>query len=157
MPQSRTRVVGSGYTTLEYRGRRIAFLDSFVDTGQTPFVPAAPVMVLDRTRPVEIVTGRVLNGGTITANIRELWGQPVWYQLRGLANQRNLTDVWEALRQDASSVTCRMIIRPPNDPPRGKIFHKCVITSIPDDENVTLGALTVSRAIQIQYTHSTSI
>lgn len=161
MPQGQVRVVGSGYTVLEYSGKRIAWLDSFTDSGQAPFSDGGPgwqpIIPLDARRPVEIVTGRTLGAGSIQATIRELWNAPVWYQLQGLAGRRTLTDVWEALRLSPMSVTCRMVIRPPTGPARGKVYHNCVITSIPDDETVTIGALSVSRIITVVYTHSTAV
>lgn len=163
MPQTKTRIVGSGFTTLEYAGKRIAFLDSFKDTGQAPIGPggspnaAVAVQPLDAPHPVEIVTGTYLGAGTITATIRELWNAPVWYQLTGLAGRRTITDVWAALRNSPSNVTCRMVIRPPGGTPRGKLYHGCVITAIPDGETVSLGLLTVTKEINIMYTHTTAI
>lgn len=162
MPQTRVRVVGSGFTTLQYNGQNIAFLTRFEDTGQRPVGDGgAPggveaITPLGARHPVEIVTGRVLGPGTITARIVELWNEPVWYQLQGLAGRRTLIDVWEALAQSPATVTCRMVIRPPNGPPRGKLYHGCVVTAIPDGEVVTNGALSVPRDIEIAYTHSTA-
>lgn len=163
MPNTKTRIVGSGFTTLEYAGKRIAFLDSFQDSGQRPInapgsgASYAPVHPLDSPHAVEIATSSVLGTGTITANIRELWNAPVWYQLQGLSGRRNITDVWQAIRNSPMAVTCRMVIRPPGLPPRGKLYHNCIVVAIPDDENVTLGTLTISRAIEIVYTHTTAI
>jgi hypothetical protein len=100
----------------------------------------------------------VLGIGAITATIRELWNQPVWYHLSGLAGARTITDLWEVLRNDTNAVTCRMVIRPPNNQPiRGKIYHGCVVTAIDDAENVTVGALTVARTVSISYTHTTAV
>lgn len=161
MPPTRVRVVGSGYTTIEYAGRPIAFLDSFLDSGQIAFGAAGGsegIYTLDANRAVEIAVGRVLAIGTITAAIRELWNQPVWYQLQGLAGRRSITEIWEALRTTASPVTCRLVIRPPGGQPvRGKIFHGCVITGIDDGEEVSIGALSVTKNITIAYTHTTAI
>lgn len=158
MPETRVRVVGSGFTTLQYNGQNIAFLDSFQDSGQRAAQGAGTeaIIPLGARHPVEIVTSRVLGPGTITANITELWNQPVWYQLAGLAGRRTLIDVWEALAESGATVTCRMVINPPNGPPRGKIYHNAVVTEIPDDENVTIGALSISRRVSIGYTHSTA-
>jgi hypothetical protein len=158
MPQTRVRVVGSGFTTLQYNGQNIAFLDSFNDSGQSAAQGAGTeaIIPLGSRYPVEIVTSRVLGPGTITASITELWNQPVWYQLSGLAGRRTLVDVWEALAESNATVTCRMVIRPPQGAPRGKVYHGCVVTAIPDNEQVTIGALSISRAVQIAYTHSTA-
>lgn len=169
MPATKTRVIGSGYTTIEYNGKPIAFLQSFTDTGQFSLGPgAAPaggagaseaIYVLGQNRAVEIAVGRVLAVGSITASIRELWNEPVWYQLSGLRGRRTITDVWEALRRSPAPVTCRMLIRPPQGagPIRGKIYHGCVVTGIDDNETVTIGALTVAKDVVIAYTHTTPV
>lgn len=161
MPPTQVRVVGSGHTALEYNGQPIAFLQSFVDSGQAPVGRGAEAITpLGARHPVEIATGRVLGIGTLTARIYELWNEPVWYQLSGLAGNPSIIDVWEALAQSAATVTCRMVITPPagtGRPPRGKLYHGCVVTGIPDDETVDIGTLSVSRDITISYTHSTPI
>lgn len=158
MPQTKVRVVGSGFTTFNYRGRPIAFLDSFTDSGQTAVGGQGgyeAITPLGSRHPVEIATSRVLNAGTLTATIKELWNQPVWYQLSGLAGRRTIVDVWEALARDPSSVTCQMLIKPPSGRARGKTYHGCVVTAIDDGETVTVGALSINRNITIAYTHST--
>ena len=160
MPQTRVRVVGSGFTTFNYRGKPIAFLDSFRDSGQTALGGSGgweAITPLGAKHPVEIATSRVLNPGTITASIRELWNEPVWYQLAGLGGARTIVDVWQRLANDANRVTCQMVIKPPNGAGRnrGKTYHGCVVTAIDDGEEVTIGALSVARNIQIAYTHST--
>lgn len=158
MPQTKVRVVGSGFTTFNYRGKPIAFLDSFTDSGQTAVGGQGgteAITPLGSRHPVEIATSRVLAAGTLTATIRELWNQPVWYQLSGLAGRRTITDIWDALARDPSTVTCQMLIKPPRGPTRGKTYHGCVVTAIDDGENVTIGALSVPRNITIAYTHTT--
>lgn len=160
MPDTKVRVVGSGYTTLQYNGQNIAFLQSFRDSGQPSAADGQgfeQVIPLGARHPVEIVTGRVLGAGSITASIKELWNEPVWYQLSGLGGLPTIVDVWEALRLSPATVTCRMVIRPPNAPPRGKLYHGCVVTSIPDDEEVAIGRLSVNKNITIVYTHSTPL
>jgi hypothetical protein len=158
MPQTQVRVVGSGFTTFNYRGKPIAFLDSFRDSGQTALGGQGgyeAITPLGAKHPVEIATSRVLNAGMLTATIRELWNAPVWYQLSGLSGRKNIVDVWEALARDPQRATCQMIIKPPTGPTRGKTYHGCVVTAIDDGEEVTVGALSIARNIQIAYTHST--
>lgn len=158
MPATRVRVAGSGFTSLQYNGKDIAFLDSFTDSGQRSIgVGSEAVIPLGARHPVEIVTGRVLDSGVIAATIRELWNEPVWWQLQGLAGTYNIVDLWEALANSSASVTCQMLIRPPGGQVRGKVFHGCVVTAIDNGENVQVGTLSVSRAIQIAYTHSTPV
>lgn len=112
---------------------------------------------LGSNHPVEIATSRVLNAGIITASIRELWNGPVWQQLSGLGNTKNITDVWAALAARATEVTCQMIIKPPSGSgaTRTKVFHGCVVTAIDDGEQVSIGALSVARNLTIVYTHTT--
>ena len=159
MAQTRVRVVGSGFTTLEYNGQPIAFLRSFTDSGQRAIGAGAEAITpLGARHPVEIATSRVLTSGTLSASIYELWNQPVWYQLAGLPGTHSIVDVWEQLAQSPATVTCRMVIRPPGGAPaRGKIYHGCVVTAVPDNEEVEIGALSVSKTITIAYTHSTAV
>ena len=157
--ETNVRVVGSGYTILEYAGQPLAYLMQFSDSGQQQLgAGIESVIPLGARHPVEIVTGRVLDSGTLRARIKELWDAPVWYQLQGLAGRRTITDVWEALAQMPGVVTCRMLIKPPNNRPiRGKIYHGCVISAIDDSEQVTVGGLSVDRDITIAYTHTTGV
>lgn len=160
MPPTRVRVVGSGFTTLEYNGQNIAFLEQFDDRGQQPVGDGGGVeaiIPLGARHPVEIATSRVVGAGTIVASIYELWNEPVWYQLAGLAGRPGIIDVWEALAASPATVTCRLVIRGPGGITRGKIFHGCVVTSIPDGETVRVGTLSVSKSITIAYTHYTAI
>src|SRR5690349_16115284 len=101
MPQTKTRVVGSGFTTFNWRGQPIAFLDGFVDSGQRPVgAGVEEVHPLNSRYPAEIVTARALRAGTLTLTIRELWNEPIWHQLVGLSGTFNLLDVWDALARD---------------------------------------------------------
>jgi hypothetical protein len=134
MPQTQVRVVGSGFTTFNYRGRPIAFLEGVEDSGQRAFSDAGQgyqyIHPLGARHPVEIATSRVLTGGTLNLTIRELWNTQVWEQLYGLMGARNIVDVFELLAADPSYVTCQTIISPPNGSrPRGKNYHNCTTFS----------------------------
>lgn len=160
MPHTQSRVVGSGFTTFNYRGQRIAFLDSIADTGQQPVsergTPWEAVIPLDQLHAVEIATSRALQPGTLTASIRELWNAPVWNQLAGLAGTNDILDVYGALAADPAQVTCQMLIKAPGAASwRGKNYHNCIVSTIEDGENVTIGAITVSKSVTIIYTHTT--
>lgn len=160
MPNSKVRVVGSGYTTFNYRGLPIAFMDQLDDTGQAPLGGQSweAIHPIGSMHPVEIVTQRVLGAGSITMSIRELWNEPVWWQLAGLEGTNTIQDVFEALRQDPSWVTCTKIITPPNGaPPRGLQYHNCVVTGIDDNDRITVGGLSVAKNVVIVYTHKTAL
>jgi hypothetical protein len=160
MPQTRVRVVGSGFTTFNYKGQPIAFMDRVEDSGQAAFSDVGqgyePIIPVGAQHPVEIATSRVLNLGTLTTTIRELWNEPIWWQLAGLSGTETITDVWATLAADQSEVTCQMIIKPPGSGAwRSKVYHNCVVVGIQDGEAVTVGALSVPKSITIAYTHTT--
>lgn len=159
MPQTKVRVAGSGFTTFNYRGQPIAFLDTIQDSGQSAFGGSGVegIIPIGAKHPVEVVTSRVLDFGRLTLSIRELWNEPVWYQLAGLRGVgESITDVWQALAADPSAVSCQMIVKPPaSNVWRGKTYHNCVVTDIADGETVTVGALSISKTIVIAYTHKT--
>jgi hypothetical protein len=132
MPNTKTRVVGSGYSTFTYRGKVIAFLEQVEDSGQRAFSDAGQpwqfIQPIGHRHPVEIATSRVLQGGTLNLTIRELWNTFVWEQLSGLAGTKNIVDVFGRLADDPSYVTCQSVIRPPAGAgkPRGKNYHNCL-------------------------------
>lgn len=155
MPQSKVRVVGSGFTTFNYAGQPIAWLESVVDTGQPPLSPPEPIQPLGWLHPREIVTGRALGNGSLTLTIRELWNEPVWYQLAGLRGVgESITDVWEALSRDPSAVTCQKIIMPPGSSVwRGLTYHNCTVIDVDDREEVAINSITTAKNITVAYTH----
>lgn len=158
MPQTKVRVVGSGFTTLNYLGQPIAYMDGFTDSGQEPITAPEPIIPLDQRYPIEIATARVLNMGTLEVSIRELWNEPVWHQLAGLGGTENIVEVYEALAAAPGEVTCQMLIKPPGAQTwRGKVYHGCIVTRIDDSETVAIGALSIARRIVIGYTHSTPL
>lgn len=155
--QTKTRVVGSGFTTLNWRGAAIAFMERFRDSGQRPLGQGAEsVFPLDSRHAVEIATTRVLDVGTLAVTIRELWAGPVWTNLAGLEGAVDVIDVYTLLASDPNEVTCQMLIKPPGGNVwRGKVYHNCTVTGIDDAEDVQLGALTMARDCTITYTHIT--
>lgn len=156
MPQTKTRVVGSGFTTFRWNGKPIAFLESVQDSGQALLGSVDEIHPLDSRYPIEFATPRALSGGTLSFMIRELWNAPVWQQFTGLANANNIVDVWEYLAQDPTVITCQTIIKPPTGNVwRTKTFHNVFITSIDDTESISVEAMTIARSIQARYTHST--
>lgn len=162
MPETKVRVVGSGFSTFNYRGQTIAFLEAVDDSGQRAFSDAGQsyqfIHPLGHRHPTEIATSRVLAGGTINLTIRELWNGPIWTQLAGLQGTNSIVDIYERLAADANYVTCQTIITPPGGMrPRGKIYHNCTVVDIADNDTVTVGALAVAKGLVVAYTHSTPL
>lgn len=166
MPDTQVRVVGSGYTTFQYRGKPIAFCEGIEDSGQRAFSDLGQayqfIHPLGERHPVEIATSRVLAGGTLMLTIRELWNQAVWEQLAGLAGTNNIVEIFERMSRDPQYVTCQQIIKPPGTESRpgrwrGKVYHNCTVVDINDGDTVTVGALSVTKGITVAYTHSTPI
>ncbi len=166
MPETKVRVVGSGYTTFQYRGRPIAFCEGIEDSGQRAFSdlgqPYQFIHPIGYEHPVEIATSRVLQGGTLMLTIRELWNTAVWEQLAGLAGTYNIVQIFRRLAQDPQYVSCMQVIKPPGTEGRpgrwrGKLYRNCVIVDINDGDTVTVGALAVTKGITIAYTHTTPL
>jgi hypothetical protein len=166
MPQTKVRVVGSGFTTFNYQGKVIAFCEGVEDSGQRAFSeigqPYQYIHPLGATHPVEIATSRVLQGGTLVLTIRELWSAPVWQQLAGLAQSQNIVDIFKVLADNPNYVTCQTIIKPPGterNPSkwRGKNYHNCVIVDINDGDTISVGALAVTKGITVAYTHTSAL
>jgi hypothetical protein len=166
MPQTKVRVVGSGFTTFSYQGQPIAFCEGVEDSGQRAFSdlgqPYQFIHPLGATHPVEIATSRVLQGGTLVMTIRELWNAPVWQQLSGLAQSQNIVDIFAVLAANPNYVVCQTIIKPAGterNPAawRGKNYHNCVIVDINDGDTITVGALAVTKGITVAYTHTSAL
>jgi hypothetical protein len=162
MATTQVRVVGSGYTVLSYNHQPIAFCEGWEDSGQRAFSdigqPYQFIQPIGAEHPVEIATSRVLAGGTLMLTIRELWNQPVWWQLAGLAGTWNIVDVFTALAANPNYVTASLIIKPPgtaNTPSRwrGKLYQNVQVVDINDGDTITVGALAVTKGITVAYTH----
>jgi len=100
----------------------------------------------------------VLAGGTLMLTIRELWNQPVWWQLAGLAGTWSIVDIFAALAANPNYVTASLIIKPPGTAHqpgswRGKLYQNVVVVDINDGDTVTVGALAVTKGITAAYTH----
>lgn len=162
LPDTQVRVVGSGFSTFTYQGQTIAFLEGVEDSGQRAFSdqgqPYQFIHPLGYRHPIEIATSRVLQGGTLTLTIRELWNQWIWEHLQGLAGTNNITEVFDVLAANPSYVTAQTIIQPPGGgAPRGKTYQNCVVVDIADNDTITVGALAVAKGIVVAYTHSTPL
>jgi hypothetical protein len=162
MPQTQTRVVGSGYTTLTFNGQPLAWLDNFTDSGQPALGGQGgfeAVQPIGAKVPVEIATGRYMDVGQITFQIRELWVGPAWTQLQGLATMpdgsppTSIVDVFATQAASSTVFSCQMLIKPPGSTTWGGfVYHNVIITGIGNGENVAPTTLTFDRTIQAVYT-----
>lgn len=156
MAIANARVVGSNYSTFRWNGQAIAYLERINDGGVTPYNPVEAIHPLGEEHPIEFAVPRVLSWGTLTFTIRELWQQPVWQHLAGLAAAQNLLDVWKVLGADPAPVTCQTIIKPPQGNfIRVKTYHNVTVQTIDDTETIEIGAMSIPRTISCVYTHST--
>jgi len=128
-------------------------LSAWSDIGQ----PYQFIQPIGYEKPVEIATSRVLSGGTLLMTVRELWNQPAWWALAGLAGTWSIVDIYRVLARNPAYVTASMIIKPPgteNQPKRwrGKIYQNVTVVGINDGETITVGALSVTKGITAAYT-----
>ena len=156
MPNSQTRVVGSGFSVMRWNAQKIAFLESVQDSGQRPVADVTPVQPLDETYPVEFAVPRAMSAGTLVFTIRELWDRPVWQHLAGLETANDILGVWDVMARMPGTITCQTIIKPPQGNYwRVKTFHNVVVTDIDDSETINIGMMTVPKQISCFYTHAT--
>jgi hypothetical protein len=144
-----------------FMGNPISFLDEIHDSGQAPIRQYEAVTPLGDYFPREFAFPRVKSEGQLQFIIRELWNDPVWWQLSGFASTFNIVDVYNA-NSDAgakSKLTCSTIIRKPygvaavNAVDRGWTYQNTNLITIDDREVVQIGALTMPRTITAVYSN----
>ncbi len=156
MVQSNARVFGSNFSTFRWRGQSILYLERVADGGQSPIAQVQAIQPLGEEHPTEFAMPMAMSYGTLTLTVRELWNQPVWQHLQGLAAANDILDVWKVLQQDPTAVTCTTLIKPPQSSYwRTKTYHNVVISDIDDSEVFQLDTMTVPRTITCVYTHAT--
>lgn len=154
--ESRTRIGGSGFTTMTWRGTRLAYLQTLQDTPPQPVAGAQVVQAIDDESPQEIVTALAVGAGSLRLTFYELWNEPVWSKLDGLQGTNNLLEV---LKRQISlgEVSCRKLIRSPLGITRARVYHGCVLTDIDEGEQVTIGTMTLPKTITMQYIKTTIV
>jgi hypothetical protein len=157
MPVTNSRIVGSGFTTFQYSGKAIAFLDEIHDSGQAPIRQYEAVTPLGDYFPREFALPRVKSEGQLQFIIRELWYSPVWWQLAGMANTYNIIDVYNAQAGTVTPISASTIIRKPphtaSNADRGWTYHNVNLITIDDREVVQIGALTMPRTLTAVYSN----
>ena len=154
--ESKTRLGGSGYTTMLFQGQRLAYLQTLQDTPPTPVATAQTVQPIDEPVPLEIVTSSAVGPGTLRVTFYELWNSPAWSQLPGLEGTNNLLEVLK--RQiNLGNVTMQKIVKSPSGIMRARVYHGCTVVDIDEGENVNIGTMTLPKTLTIQYTYSTTV
>lgn len=154
--KSKTRVGGSGFTTMTFRGTRLAYLQTLQDTPPQPVAGAQVVQAIDDETPQEIVTAMAVGAGTLRLTFYELWNEPVWSRLPGLEGTNNLLEVLKA-QINLGEVSCRKLIKPPSGITRARVYHGCVLTDIDEGEQITIGTMTLPKTITMQYIKTTVV
>lgn len=154
--ESKTRIGGSGFTTMTFRGTRLAYLQTLQDTPPQPVAGAQVVQAIDDPTPSEIVTALAVGAGTLRLTFYELWNTPVWAQLPGLEGTNNLLEVLRA-QINLGEVTCRKLIKSPSGITRARVYHGCVLTDIDEGEQINIGTMTLPKTITMQYIKTTTV
>lgn len=156
MVASVTRIGGSGFTTMMWNGQRLAYLQVMQDTPPAPVANAQAVQPIDEAVPIEIVTAMAVGVGTLRTTFYELWNEPVWSMLPGLAGTYNLLTVLQA-QINMGAVTMQKVIRSPTGFMRSLVYHNVVITDIDAGENINIGTMTLPKTLTMQYCYTTPV
>lgn len=154
--ESKTRLGGSGFTTMLYQNKRLAYLQIMQDTPPTPVAQAQAVQPIDESVPLEIVTAMAVGVGTLRCTFYELWNEPVWAALPGLEGTYNLLDVLKR-QVTLGAITMQKIIKSPSGIMRARVFHNVVITDIDEGENINIGTMTLPKTLTYQYCYTTPV
>ena len=154
--ESKTRIGGSGFTTMLWQGQRLAYLQVMQDTPPTPVATAQAVQPIDEPMPLEIVTSQAVGVGTLRVTFYEMWNAPVWSMLPGLEGTNNLLDVLKR-QVTLGAITMQKVINSPSGIYRAKVYHNVVIVDIDEGETVTIASMILPKVLTFQYCYSTAI
>jgi len=154
--ESKTRIGGSNYTGMTWRGQRLAYLQTLQDTPPQPVAGAQVVQPIDEETPIEIVTAAAVGAGTLRLTFYELWNVPVWAGLPGLEGTNNLLEVLKRQIQ-LGEISCRKLIKSPSGITRARVYHGCVLTDIDEGEQINIGTMTIPKTITLQYIKTTTV
>jgi hypothetical protein len=154
--ESKTRIGGSGFTSMTFRSTPLAYLQTLQDTPPQPVAGAQVVQPLDQPTPLEIVTAMAVGAGSLRLTFYEIWNVPVWAQLPGFEGTYNLLGVLQA-QINLGEITCRKLIQSPSGITRARVYHGCVITDIDEGEQINIGTMTLPKTITMQYTMTTTV
>lgn len=154
------RVGGSGFTWFNFRSNVVGFTQALAITSPAPVADPVAVQPLNFRRPAEIVVPRAVGAGTLTVTGIEMWNQPVWARLVGLAKAADLADVFQLMwNSGVNDLQASVVVDPPTG--RGssgkkyiRTFHGVKISNIDDGETIDITTMTLAKTITMMYTWS---
>ena len=157
------RVVGSDYTTFLWQGKPIARCTGVDDTGQKVLGGSGGagfdvIHPLGSRYPTDIVTGRMLDVGTLVLTVTELWNAPAWAQLAGavglssLTTAADLAQIFDAQSALGQGISAQMLIKPANSTVwRAWNYSGLTITGVDTAESIRISTISIARQIQCTY------
>ncbi len=155
----KVRVAG-GFTAFHWseNGRHdhvIAFADEVRVTGVTPVAEPEVIQPMNALRPVEIVTPRAHKEGRITLVLKELYNETVWARLAGLADSRDIIDIFEHVAALENGIRITKWIRTPRGADYSETYEQCVVARIMDDEpSIRIDTMSVNKEVELWFTHA---
>lgn len=171
--KDRARIGGSGHTIFHWQGKVIAFARQVAQTSPEPVAAPVAIQALDHARPDQIITPQAAGMGTITLDLIELFGAPVWERLtdylpgsEGIEKPNDIVDIFRAVASSPNYISMTKIISPPyirdsstttnqKIPFYTETYHRCVITNVANSETINVGSMEILKQVTIAYTKVT--
>lgn len=147
--------VGGGYTSFRLLGVDLPYVINVRDSAPSPVASPEVIQPLNAVHPVEIAFPKAHGAGTLNFTLKEEWDQDIWERIPDYAGAANIIEVFNRSLADGVVTTCSKLIRDPNGRTRGTIYHGAKIVAIDETEDVNVSTMTLSKSIQIMYTHRT--
>jgi hypothetical protein len=156
---------GSAVTVFEWMGQTIAFARTIGVQAPTPVAQTTPIHPLDARRPVELVTAQATTMGGVTLQLYDLFGEKVWARLANITNADgstaiDLVDIFQAVAIQNSGkhpilISKRITPKGNRGPTLVENYYNCVVSTVEDDETITVGTMEVIKTINVNFTHTT--
>lgn len=155
MAQQQSRTGGHGYTYLTWKGNLIANVQQISHTSPTPVAPPAVIQPINHVRPLEIAAPAAIGHGVLTVQLIELWNEPIWDRLVGIADSTDLADIFKLVADNSDEiVVAQVVLSPDRSTKKFKYFHGCKIADMRDGEVIDVTTIQVNKEIDIWYTYS---
>lgn len=154
----RVRVGGSGFTVFHWGSQVIGFAQEVRVAGVTPVAQPVVIQPLNAAQPLEIITPGAHANGVLTMVLTELYNEPVWNRLAGLANSQDIIDIMRTVAANNQGVRITKWVQPPtglsNRGPYAETYYDCVVARVGDDENINIATMEVNKEVEVWYTYS---